>query len=255
MPEFEDQDSVKHMGEDEAAVRAILGEMPDVQDLDIDVPSKGLFYNLGGDSKIRIRPMTFNDEKKMAAGAQTGDPEILNKFLNECVLNFDIYKLLLMDKISIVLQLRCLSYGSEYDVAITCPECNYQNEIKFDLNTLNIKDVPDEFTNPVEILLPTINKKALVRLPFVGDEPLLKNYELLASNLWRFINSVDGNSKKTVISKVVEMLPIKDIHAIIKVIGGAGGYGVDTDIKLACTNCNVHTKVEMPITPDFFLGS
>ena len=118
MPEVQDESIKNTASGDDAVVHSILSEVPSVESLSIDVPSKCLFYNLTDGDNLRIRPMTFNDEKKMMSSNNRGDPEMLNKFLDDCLLNLDIYKLLLLDKIYLVMQIRCLSYGHDYDVTI-----------------------------------------------------------------------------------------------------------------------------------------
>ena len=91
-------------------------------------------------------------------------------------------------------------------------------------------------------------------MPTVSDEKHLKNFDLVSENLWRFVEEIDGFNKKTIISKVVSKLPIQDIHTIVKAMGTAD-YGLDSTVRLVCTNCTSHNMIDLPISSDFFMGS
>jgi hypothetical protein len=232
----------------------LLKSVPTLDAVEVDLPSKNKFYNLiAAEKPITIRPMTFDDEKAMLSKKNVNQ-DILNILLGRCVENIDVGQLLQMDKLYLIMKLREISYGDEYNASISCPGCRRDNSVKFALSTLQVNRVDDTMTNPVEVKLPVIKKTAMVSLPRVSDENYFTNAEHAVSNLWRFVESVDGHDSKGLISKLIPELPLKDIHAILDIMSG-NKYGIDTKVRFICNFCNHNEIMELPITSDFFSGN
>jgi len=238
----------------EEVLQKILEHLPTEVATTVDFPSTGRFYTLDDPSKpVTIRPMTFQDEKTMVS-SERGSEDPMNLILGRCVSNINLNQLMLADKIFLVLKLREISYGKDFSALITCPKCNTEDDITIDLTQLPIKEAEESLENPMEITLPVLKKTAKVKIPTVKDEIYLQNAEAVFSQLWRFVLEVDGHTNKEIITAVLEKLPIKDAHAITKVISG-DMFGVQTKVKFVCRACNEATIMEMPITPDFFTGN
>jgi len=239
---------------DEAVIADLLKNVPVQNAISVKLPSRNKFYNLEDGAKhVVVRPMTFADEKALVS-TKHANIDILNLLLSRCVSNIDINSLLIMDKLFLIMKLREISYGSEYTVAINCPSCRRENKVTFDLSILQTRFVEDDFEIPVSVNLPILKKKVTVRLPRVEDEKYLQNVELGSANMWRFIESIDGHTKKTIVSGVLSKLPIKDIHAILKVMNSEN-YGIDPNVRFACSYCSHHEAMELPISADFFIGN
>jgi hypothetical protein len=159
-----------------------------------------------------------------------------------------------MDKLYLVMKLREISYGDEYNATISCPGCRRDNKVQFQMSQLEVKPISDEFTDPREIDLPVIKKKVVVRLPRVSEESYFSNAEYAISNLWRFVDSIDGNDSLTVISKVIPQLPLKDAHALMTGISTTE-FGLDTGVRFVCNHCSHQEDMELPINADFFTGN
>ena len=231
----------------------ILENMPSNDEVAIQLPSKNKFYTLKDPAKpISLRPMTFEDERAMMTN-KSGGADILNLLLTRCMNNLDVGSLLQMDKLFLIMKLREISYGDEYSAAITCTECKNENSVKFTLSNLPVRYVEDDLTNPITILLPVLNKEVKVRLPRVQDETYFTNADKAIGNLWRFVESIDGCEAKTVISKVIPQLPLKDAHVLLDGLG-ASQYGTDTKVRFDCNYCSHSEVMELPITADFFTG-
>ena len=86
--------------------------------------------------------------------------------------------------------------------------------------------------------------------PRVKDEDFLTNFQLLTSNLWRFIEEIDGVSDETIINAIVEKLPVTDVHFILKTIG-LQDFGLQTGLNYICA-CQHETEVEVSLTENFF---
>ena len=141
-----------------------------------------------------------------------------------------------MDKLYLIMKLREISYGDEYRANISCTACRKDNEVTFSLNQLPVHYIEDSFTDPLVIDLPILKKKIKVRLPRVSDERYFVNAEQAIGNLWRFIEEIDGHSEKSVISKVIPQLPLKDAHALLDSMA-ANEYGLDTKVRFLCNYC------------------
>lgn len=228
----------------------LFEHLPVEIDKKVNLPSNGKFYK--NSTGIKIRPMNLEDEKAIAlAKGKVNNP--INIVLSRCVEGVDIDDLLLLDKLSLIFNLRAISYGDIYKAIIICSECNAENGMDIPLMSLPIEHIPDDVVDPRELVLPVLQKKVKVIFPRVIHEDYLLDRAKVFDNLWRFVVSIDGNTDKTLISKFLSdpRLPLKDIHVIINAISGAE-YGVQTKVKFECTSCNAHNIVDLPIGADFF---
>ena len=226
----------------------ILKNAPPAYEVELTLPSEGKGYKLiEPESPITLRPMTFEDEKALASTPKGQDP--VNTLLSRCLSNVTVSELFLMDKLYILLKLREISYGDEYNTLVVCPQCKAENEMSIKLSELNVYPVPDDFTDPVDVSLPVIGKMAKVRLPRVKDEKFIEAANVL-DQLWRFIPEIDGHSDKSLIAAVINKLPLKDSKTIINALKTP--YGVDTKVKFSCNQCGGATIIDLPITASFF---
>ena len=231
----------------------ILKNMPSNDEVAVELPSKNKFYSLVDASKpISLKPMTFDDERAMMS-KKGGGSDIINILLSRCMINLDVGSLLQMDKLYLIMKLREISYGDDYNATITCENCKTENKVKFQLGSLPVNYIDDDYTNPVTIELPVLKKEVKLTLPRVRDESYFSTGEKAITNLWRFVESIGGCEAKTVISKVIPQLPLKDAHVLLEALGGAD-YGINTKVRFDCNYCSHSEVMELPITSDFFTG-
>ena len=218
----------------------------------LDLPSRGKFYKT---SLIKLRPVNFEDEKAMTIAKGQGE-NALNLLLSRCLIGEDIYNLLIMDKVVATYKLRSISYGNDYKAIAICDSCKSENELGIPLDELPMNQLPKEAQDPREIDLPILKKKITVKYPRVRDEEFLKDETSVFDNLWRFVDSVDGNEDKTFIASFLKdpRLPLRDAHVILNEILGKD-LGIQTLIKFNCKACNKANITNLPISPDFFTMS
>ena len=233
-------------------INRILENMPAELELAVDLPSRGRFYKLKDDTMpITVRAMKFEDEKLVAdSSRKKADP--VNTLLHRCVKNVDIDELFVFDKLAILLKIREATYGPEYEFDQVCNACSMKSQVKFNLNDLILTEVPNDFTGKEEILLPVLQKKAIIRHPRVKEEHYLK--DLNVKNLWRFVVSIDGCEQSDIIGEVLRKMPLRDVHALIKEIGGEK-YGLDPKMNFRCPECEEEEVIGLPIGTDFFYMS
>ena len=231
----------------------ILAGAPSTAEIAIEVPSMNKFYTLQDPAKpISLRPMTFDDERAMMSNKNV-NIDVLNVLLSRCISNIEVGSLLQMDKLYLIMKLREISYGEEYNANINCTGCKRDNEITFNLSQLPVNFVNEDLTNPMSVFLPTLKKTLKVKLPRVSDESYFSNTDQAIQNLWRFVEEIDGHTEKSVISKVIPQLPLKDAHALFSAMSSSE-YGVDTKVRFVCNFCNNNEVMELPISADFFTG-
>jgi hypothetical protein len=234
-------------------IKLLLKDAPATEEFSLEFPSNNVGYADLNDKAPTLRPMTFDDEKALLANK---DPNIdpVNILLNRCLTNITVAELYQMDKLYVLMKLREISYGDEYQFEITCPSCQKPSEVMFKLSELPMKEVEEEFGDPIEVTLPVLGHKLTIKLPRVKDEQYFETTERALSNLWRFVMNINEFTQKAVITKVIEKLPLKDAHAVLNAISGTK-YGLDTQVNFLCHYCSTRTKMEMPITSDFFTVS
>jgi hypothetical protein len=158
--------------------------------------------------------------------------------------------LLPMDKLYLIMKLREISYGDDYDTVLICEHCKSENPAKIKLSSLNVNPVPDDFEDPITVFLPTIKREAKIKLPRVRDEKFLSDAEASLSQIWRFVQEIDGHTDKSIVAAVVDKLPLVDMKTILKTFDTE--YGLDTKVKLECNNCGGVSILELPINSNFF---
>jgi len=230
-------------------VNEILKDLPSDVAIAVDLPSECRAYTLPDpDSPVTLRPMTFEDEKNIVGAKKSEDPT--NIILQRCVSNINISDILTLDKLYLLMKLREISYGDDYNTLLVCQHCKAENPTVLKLSTLNVNPVPDDFTDPVECNLPSLDKKIKVRLPRVRDEKFLNDNETALDQIWRFVEEIDGHTDKSIISAVLNKLPIKDMRTVLNAM--KTDFGIDTKIKFSCQECQEVSVIDLPIDANFF---
>lgn len=230
------------------AIEELLKNLPNDTMIEVELPSECRVYSLPDPgAPITLRPMSFEDEKFIVNAKSTQDPT--NLILERCTTNIKIHELLPMDKLYLLLKLREISYGDDYNTLLICTSCKAENPAKIKLSELNVNPVPDDFVDPVEVELPMLKQMVKIRRPRVKDEHLFSDGTIF-DQLWRFVEEIGGHRDKGVIAPVLEKLPIRDARTLVNAM--KTNYGVDTHIKFQCGTCGEVSVVDLPIDANFF---
>jgi hypothetical protein len=246
---------LQNTNEKDKAIEAILEFLPTEVEIPVLPPSNNRFYTLKDPSKpITVRPMTYEDER-VAAKAKASSGDILTILLDRCVTNINVNDLFIFDKVYMLLKLREATYGRDFETKVTCEKCGQNSEVKFDLTKVNVTSLPEEVSDPHVFELPVIKKEAAIRFPRIKDEIYLQGDEdHIGKNIWRFVASIDKNTDPYIISKVIEKLPIQDMHRIVKEISGSN-WGIDPKANFPCSHCNEEYEISLPLGENFFYMS
>tara|TARA_Y100000310_G_scaffold320876_1_gene377773 strand:- start:173 stop:940 length:768 start_codon:yes stop_codon:yes gene_type:complete len=218
---------------------------------DYELPSGG---NLYADKKsmIKVRPLNFSDEKALAGNTDS----TMDMLLSRCVKGVDVGNLLPIDKSGIFLKLRQISYGDEYNVELACPDCERKSSITIPISSFPVNKLPSDISEPYEVYLGEIKRNIFIRFARTRDESYTEDLDKFHTNLWRFIEKIQIKddryaSDKTLVAKVVEKLPRKDMHTLINKLM-LNDYGIDSKFIFNCPKCKNGNLVEAPFGPDFF---
>jgi len=223
----------------------LLSDLPKDSKTRVDLPSECRVYDsLPTDEPVTILPMTFEDEKIIAAAKREDASNIL---LAKCAPDVSVGSLLMMDKIYLLMKIREVSYGDDYHPTIVCPGCNTETRTVVKISELPVNPVPDDFKDTFDVDLPVSKRTVKIRLPRVKDEKYTSDLE---SNLWRFLVDVEGHTDSLVRSGFAKGLPLRDSKVIIAAM--ALPYGVESKIKFDCPECSKTTVIELPIDSSFF---
>jgi len=231
--------------EQQKIMASVLGDhMSGPTFVEVEVPTKCKWYNI---DTLEVRPFTFEDERDVLNPVNK-NKNFLNLLLSKCVKGIEIQDLFMLDRDFLAYKIKEISTGSEVRMEITCESCGKKSLLEVDLSVLKTKPFEQEL--PIETTLPHLKKSIKLMPPRVKDEDFLTNFQLLTSNLWRFIEEIDGVADDTVINAIVEKLPVTDVHFILKQIG-LQDFGLQTGLNYVCA-CQHETEVEVSLTENFF---
>tara|TARA_R100001509_G_scaffold1298_1_gene1255 strand:- start:1423 stop:2178 length:756 start_codon:yes stop_codon:yes gene_type:complete len=233
----------------EDALNSLFADSGDETLTITDLPSQGKFYP--GFQGVEISPLTFLDEQKILS-LKDSKTDIVSKLLEKSVKGVEIDELLSMDKMFLLMKVREVSYGDNYEFRVVCPACDTEINTSLPLsNHLNMTQVPDDLEDPREITLPRLKVKAEVRFPRSREETFLRDAEETYKNMYRFVISINGNSDPVFIAKALKRMHIQDVKTIISEIN-KGEYGVNPRFIFECPECGHNETMAVPMDVSFF---
>ena len=238
------------------------------------LPSKGLLYPETSPLRsgtIELKYMTAAEEDILTTQSLIKQGVVLDKLFQALIVTPIKYNDLIgADKDAIMIAARILGYGKMYDATCTCPECEKESKVSFDLNTLQEKEFDIEKTEMIEanqfkFTLPASNREVIFKLLTHGDEKKiqleLENLKKtnktgiskdLTTRLKHIIISVDGNEDKKYINEFVDNeLFAQDSKALREHIKSISP-GVDFNVDFTCQECFYEGKLNLPVGVDFF---
>ena len=231
------------------ALEDLFGKVNDTSMTVTNLPSRGKFYtDFNG---IKISPLKFLDEQLILTGKDI-EKDIVTELLEKTVEGINVSEILLMDKNYLLMKLREVSYGDDYEFGVVCKSCNHESKSKIQLSKqLNLSEVPEDFEDPRAITLPKLGVEAVVRLPRNREEPYLINTETIYKNLYRFVVSLADHTDPVFISKAIERMEIADVKTLFREIT-VTTYGIDPRFVFKCGKCGHKETLAVPIDAGFF---
>ena len=202
----------------------------------VPLPSGGKYYDaessLHGVTEIEIKHMTAKEEDLLVNEDYIRKGTVLEKLLESIIIDntIKVKDLLSDDKYALLTSARITSYGPDYAVKTNCSSCGTEFEFEFNLQDMldedPIQNIPDDVTETedgifefnIETKNLTIGLRLLTleELNYISEQGRRrKELGIDGSETVDFLNMaiehVDGYSQVELLSKLFEVLPLKDI--------------------------------------------
>jgi len=237
----------------------------------INLPSRGRFYenDLLTSGSLHVRPMTGAEEEILATPRHVRKNEAIDMIFKRCTEeNINSTDLLTIDRNYLLIWLRGISYDSNYEVKVKCPNCENSFNTEIDLNALPVEECPDEFSlTNLSGTLPKTGYRFSYRLSTGKDETAILQYrerqakkfitstdDTLTYRTALLLNNIEDVTDTKSIQILLKRLPISDVSYLRSLINEPP-FGVDTEVKLTCTVCGYEFDMELPLEASFFFPS
>ena len=216
---------------------------------------------------VEIRKMLIAEDEILASSGGTVLTR-LGKVMSQCSRlpqGFDPNKLLLLDRLYLLLAIRSHTFGSHYQVAFKCPECGHQNKTDIDVVTdLDETPLDDDFVEPFDVILPDLNVIVGLRLlRGIDESDALRQVKAakargmeptpVQDQLRQIIVTIDGEKVENPMTRIdlIRRMSAVDVRAVREAMVNAD-FGVDLSTSLECSKCSTVTAMGVPFGPDFF---
>ena len=234
---------------------------------EVTLPSLGKFYlndEAPAGGVIHVRRMTGDEEEILGTPRFLKKGQAINMVFQNCVQeNINAEKWLTVDRTYLLMYLRGISMGTQYDVELRCPMCAARFESTIDLDELKVKFCPKDFTpETLKSELPISKFKFEYRLPTVNDEMNINAYQdkhkqenraddTVTFRLATLIEEIQGLDEHNALMELIKALPIADFAHLRETVNDIP-FGTETKIDQYCPSCNEEFKTELPLEASFF---
>lgn len=236
----------------------------------ITLPSLGKFYN-GEDGPtdgiLHVRPMTGKEESILATPRFVKKGDAISMIFKNCIKeNYQPENFLSVDRTYLLIWLRGVSYGNNYQVELTCPFTNKKFNENIDLN-LDVDLCPDDFDeSSLSGVLPTTGYNFTYRLSRGKDETSLQTRrekdakfdkkpnetdDTLIIRTAQLVESIEGLTDKTELEVLIKNLPVSDGNHLRNLVNDPP-FGVQTKLTVISPFAADEFEVELPIDSSFF---
>ena len=237
---------------------------------EVMLPSKGKFYD-GTDGPtngiINIRPMTGEEEQILATPRFVKKGTAINMIFSKCIReNIKTENLLSQDRTFLLIYLRGISYGTDYEIQVRCPDTERQFNTIVDLDTLMVNRCPDNFgPNNLSGVLPKSNLKFSYRFSRGKDETEIQQYresrlknfgdnstdDTIVYRTAQLINNIENITDKDELKILIRNLPIQDVNYLRNVVNEPP-FGMQTKVGILSPYSNEEFEIELPLDSGFF---
>ncbi|MDC1160198.1 hypothetical protein OAT10_00440 [Luminiphilus sp.] len=248
----------------------------------VELPSKGRYYPedhpLYMMDSVEIRYMTAKDEDTLTSKTLLNKGVALDRFLQGVIVDqrIKINTLLTGDKNALLVASRITGYGADYNTKVQCPNCSSTSDYSFNLNFCKVDDgsaileyVPYEDSKlkkeepgMFSIILPVTGFSVKFKLLNGHDENTLvkrikttkeyKKYDTNVTTLFKtIIVSVEGSDDRYAINEFIENMPAADSRHLRKTYEVVMPK-IDMTQTFICEHCGEESRLEVPLTAEFF---
>jgi hypothetical protein len=236
---------------------------------EITLPSLGRFYDgTDGptDGKLHVRPMTGEEESILATPRFVKKGQAINMIFSRCIQeNYRPESLLSVDRTYLLIYLRGISYGNEYEVEVKDPDSDRKFSTVIDLNSLPVDFCPNDFGPILTDVLPKSSLEFTYRLSRGKDEQELQDHrerrlkqfgdsgadDTLLYRTAQLTDSIANITDKNELQILLKNLPIQDL-SYLRGIVNEPPFGVDTKVSILSPLSSEEFEVELPLEANFF---
>jgi len=216
----------------------------------IQLPSKCLTYPDVNPEAIRIRPFRGKEEELIAELGIGNPKKKVLEVISSVIQGVDPNILTSGDVSYILLWEGINSYTKLYPLRLVCESCSQSIDVQIDLSNLEVKELPDDFKQPMEISLS--NTKVNLRLLTLKDDIAAYNYlnEFQSVYLYTFaLSIVDKNMKTLDRVRILEEMSTQDL-AKIRGFHEKYEHGPNFSTEYKCPKCGEKGRVLIPFRLD-----
>jgi RNA polymerase-binding transcription factor DksA len=171
------------------------------------------------------------------------------------------------DRNAVMVGLRTIGYGADYEVSVSCPECDHQNETTFNLTNVPIKSLElqpmNSGENYLRFVLPVSKKTVGFKFLTGKDEEDMsktqsrkkkkgfKEENLITQRLIYSIVSIDDETDRAKLGNMIRNMLARDSLALRRHID-KNEPGIDLSDYMICDVCGEESKVNIPLGMSFF---
>lgn len=235
------------------------------------LPSKGSIYSTAVNQEVTLRSMKTKDEmRRLSPSEYIYKP--LCEMIENCIVGekpgIHVYDMCLGDYQFLLHKLRVVTYGSDYQMRVKCPNCGEITTATVDLNSETVLEWDDEILKLLDIELPRTKKRIHMKYmtPRMMDAIQLRKKEMLRKSqgdmldpsisltAQALIDTVDD--EKLSVSKLesfVDNLPAMDLKYLLgKAEKLNERIGLDTTVVAKCGQCGYDVITSFRLEPEFF---
>lgn len=235
------------------------------------LPSNGEIYeDVKVDPEVTLGSMRAKHEMLRLSATEESN-RIMSEIIDDCLetdLGISSYDLCLGDFQFLLFKLRIVTFGADYELTGKCPFCGFDQDVKINLDELDVKYFPADFNDYKTLVLPVSGQEIKLgyQTPRMLDRINVKIKEFRRKNRGEDINpvilfnilsvleSVDGEDMDAFeLQEWVMDLHLADANAIVNRIDEMNNaIGMDLESHQICTICGTDFIVPFRINETFF---
>jgi hypothetical protein len=242
---------------------------------EVPLPSGGATYSSGA-SFVTIRPMRGIEEDILTNQRLVRNGKAFDMILSNCVTNWNGInqdELLFGDMNALFIAIRSISYGSDYNIEITCPECSHKDNIELSLTDFSNKMLGE---NPITVgqnlflwtsrdgfkitfkLMTSKDSKNIQEIERKRKADKFDNPEATVTDILTQVIVSIQSPKGTIVKDKLEIQQIIKKYLPVTVIQEFTNYmnkirpDFDMSYNHECSGCGNVLPIQIPITAEFF---
>ena len=240
----------------------------------VSLPSGGKFYPadhaLHGKDTVEIRYLSAKELDTLSSKSLLQKGIAVDRMLQSIIVDNDVQveDLFVGDKNAIIVAARVGTFGGDYEVKLSCGQCETSFDHNFNLAEIGNKDWGSEDdlefskNGTFFIKLPKTNVRVECKLLTTKDEKMLEEVakkkarmnlpeSSLTDQYKSFIVSLNGVTERGLVDEFVDVMPAGDMHYLSKIYTQVKP-GLELIQDCECPSCGANNRIDIPFTANFF---